>query len=52
MKDGVEKEKKIKLKFIDRFRFMASSLDNLSKILNDNQCKSLRKEFDDHHISN
>ena len=30
---------------MDSFKFMASSLDSLSKNLNDDQCKNLRKYY-------
>ena len=44
-KTGVEREKKIELRFIDNIRFMASSLDKLSNNLSDEQCKNLRKYY-------
>ena len=39
--------KKVKLRFIDSCRFMASSLDRLASNLDDDQCKNLRQFFDD-----
>ncbi|XP_072400401.1 uncharacterized protein [Diabrotica undecimpunctata] len=33
----------LKLRFVDSFRFLPHSLDNLSKTLNDNQCLELQK---------
>ncbi|XP_072400815.1 uncharacterized protein [Diabrotica undecimpunctata] len=33
----------LKLRFVDSFRFLPHSLDNLSKTLNDNQCLQLQK---------
>ena len=41
-KTGKEKERKIKLKFIDRVRFMVKNLDDLSSNLEDEECESLR----------
>ena len=38
-----EKERKIQLRFIDSIRFMGSSLDSLSKNLNDDQCRNLSR---------
>ena len=44
-KDGKEILVKRELRFIDSFRFMPSSLDALSKNLEDEQCKELAKEY-------
>ena len=46
-KDGKEEEILIKreLRFIDTFRFMAASLDSLSKNLSVKQCKNLRANY-------
>ena len=44
-KEGELKDKKIQLRFIDSFRFMASSLDKLSSNLTDDQCKNLRSFY-------
>ena len=43
--DGKEVHKNIQLRFIDSFRFMASSLDKLASNLDDNQCKNLREFY-------
>ena len=40
--DGKPVTKKIELKFIDSFRFMASSLDSPAKNLTDEECKNLQ----------
>ena len=50
-KEGKTIEVKRKLRFIDSFRFMASSLDSLSKNLAKDQCKNISsyysgKQFD------
>ena len=46
-KNGKAVIKKVKLRFIDSCRFMASSLDKLAGNLDDDQCKNLRQFFDD-----
>ena len=46
-KNGKQVVKKIQLRFIDSFRFMASSLDKLAKNLDDDQCKNLRDFYSD-----
>ena len=46
-KNGKQVIKKVKLRFIDSCRFMASSLDKLARNLDDDQCKNLRQFFDD-----
>src|SRR5271156_816226 len=43
--EGEEKLVKRELRFIDSFRFMASSLDALSKNLHKDQCKNLKKFY-------
>ena len=43
--DGKEVHKNIQLRFIDSFRFMASSLDKLASNLDDDQCKNLREFY-------
>ena len=42
--------KKIELRFIDSFRFMASSLDSLARNLTDDQCKNLRWFYQDQEV--
>jgi hypothetical protein len=44
-KDGIEREVKRELRFIDGFRFMASSLDALSKNLTKEQCKNIGRRY-------
>jgi hypothetical protein len=44
-KEGKEVSVKRELRFIDSFRFMASSLDALSKNLNKDQCKNLNQFY-------
>jgi hypothetical protein len=44
-KDGIEREVKRELRFIDSFRFMASSLDALSKNLTKEQCKNIGRRY-------
>ncbi|XP_057311370.1 uncharacterized protein LOC130649159 isoform X1 [Hydractinia symbiolongicarpus] len=46
-KNGETKDKKIKLRFIDSFRFMSRGLGSLADNLSDDQCKNLRKFFND-----
>ena len=46
-KEGKEKELTCYLKFVDSFRFMSSSLEALVKNLDKDQCKNLKKFFDD-----
>ena len=46
-KNGKQVVKKIQLRFIDSCRFMASSLEKLAGNLDDDQCKNLRKFYDD-----
>ena len=41
-----EVTKKVTIRFLDSFRFMANSLDALSKNLSDNDCKNLRRYYD------
>ena len=45
--NGKPVTKKIKLRFIDSFRFMLSSLDSLARNLTDDQCKNLRWFYQD-----
>ncbi|XP_060527092.1 uncharacterized protein LOC132702478 isoform X2 [Cylas formicarius] len=44
-KGGKGKRVFLKLRFLDSFRFMASSLDRLSRKLNDSQCREVKKIF-------
>ena len=48
--DGKPVTKKIELRFIDSFRFMASSLDSLARNLTDDQCKNLRWFYQDQEV--
>lgn len=41
----INEYKKIRLRFVDSFKFMAASLDKLSNNLNDSQFKEVRKSF-------
>jgi hypothetical protein len=43
--DGKKKDVKRELRFIDSFRFMASSLDSLVSNLNEEQCVNLKKYY-------
>ena len=43
--DGKEVHKNIQLRFIDSFRFMASSLDKSASNLDDDHCKNLREFY-------
>src|SRR5271157_3498339 len=45
LKDGAEKLVRLELRFIDSFKFMASSLDALSTNLNKDQCKNLNRFY-------
>ena len=49
-KNGKKVFKKIELRFIESFRFMASSLDELASNLDDDQRKNLRKFHQDDEI--
>ena len=44
-KNGKQAYKNVELRFIDSCRFMASSLDKLTKNLDDEQCKNLRSVY-------
>lgn len=44
-KNGKTRDKYIKLRFIDSYQFLPSSLDNLSSILDDTQCLEIRKAY-------
>ena len=44
-KNGKAVVKKVKLRFIDSCRFMASSLEKLAKNLDDDQCRNLRELY-------
>ena len=46
-KNGKQVVKKVKLRFIESCRFMASNLDKLASNLDGDQCKNLRKFFED-----
>ena len=48
--DGKPVTKKIELRFIDSFRFMASSLDSLARNLTDDQCKNMRWFYQDQEV--
>ena len=44
-KDGTEVCKNIQVRFIDSYRFMPLSLDELASNLDDDQCKHLREFY-------
>ena len=44
-KDGIGREIKVELRFLDSFRFMGSSLDSLVKNLNKDQFRNLGKFY-------
>ncbi|KAJ8949408.1 hypothetical protein NQ318_007507 [Aromia moschata] len=45
--EGVEKDVYLKLRFVDSFRFLPTSLDKLSQTLEHYQCNEIRKYFPD-----
>lgn len=44
-KNGKVRDKYLKLRFIDSYQFLPSSLDNLSSILDNSQCLEIKKEY-------
>ncbi|KAJ8909605.1 hypothetical protein NQ315_003716 [Exocentrus adspersus] len=44
-KDGVVKKKYLRMRFIDSFKFLSTSLENLASNLNDDQFQETRKYF-------
>ena len=49
-KGGTEVYKNIQLRFVDSYRFMASSLDSLACNLDDDQCKNLREFYKEEEV--
>ena len=50
-KDGKKKDLACELKFVDSFRFISSSLEELTNNLDKDQCKNLKKFFDDRQLN-
>ena len=48
--DCKEVRKNIQLRFIDSYRFMASSLDKLASNLDDDRCKHLREFYKEEEV--